>query len=132
MGAMPRRLRASHKVVPSRRSALAEGLEPAEDLAVAVTTVQAQGDDEPDHEPARQPRAMGAVVAGPGEDFFHAGRGMIRFRARRRSRVGQDRAGVGLLADVDQRSLLICYGVVANPMLIGGFLFGNPVGRYWL
>ena len=57
-------------------------------------------------------------------------RGMIRFRARSRSRVGQDAQSVGLLADVDHRSLLTSHGVVANSMLAGGFLVGNPVGRY--
>ena len=75
---------------------------------------------------------MGAVVSGSGKDFFHAGAGDDTFQGAETLTSGPGRAGVGLLADVDQRSLLIGYGVVANPMLIGGFLFGKPVGRYCL
>ena len=44
---------------PPRRAALAEGLEPAEDLAVAVAAEQAQGDDEPDQEPGGQAAGNG-------------------------------------------------------------------------
>src|SRR5947209_4881465 len=49
-----------------------ERRKPAEDLAVTIATEQAQGDHEPDQEPARQPAAAGPVVAGSGQDFFNA------------------------------------------------------------
>ena len=75
MGATPRRLRASQKVDRRGMPPGRIGLEPAEDLAVAVATEQAQGDDEPDQEPGRQPAAVGAILAGAGEDVFHVGPG---------------------------------------------------------
>src|SRR5689334_25121067 len=90
-------------------------LEPAEDLAIAVAAGQAQRDDEPDHEPVRQPRAVGAVAAGAGKGFFHAGAGPDSLQGAETLAGGPRREGVGLLADVDHRSLLIGPGVVANP-----------------
>ena len=56
----------------------AEGLKPAEDLAVAVAAEEPQRDDEPDHEPARQAGAEGPVQAGVGESFFYMARGIKR------------------------------------------------------
>ena len=92
---------------PPRCGAFAVGLEPAEDLAVAVAAELPQGDDEPDLEPARQARAVGAVVSGAGEGFFHAGAGDDTFQGVETFPSGPGRAGVGLLADVNHRSLLI-------------------------
>ena len=88
---------------PSRRAAFAEGLEPSEDLAVAVAAEQAQGDHEPDHEPGRQPRAVGAVVSGSGEDFFHAGAGDDTFQGAETLTSGPGCASVGLLGIVPKR-----------------------------
>ncbi len=127
MGATPRRLRASQKVVRRGVPPGAEGLEPAEDLAVAVAAEQAQGDDEPDQEPARQPGAVGAVVAGSGEDFFHAGAGDDTFQGAESLASGPGREGVGLLADVDHRSLLTSHGVVANSCWSEAFYLATPL-----
>src|SRR4029079_14268758 len=89
-----------------RRRVGPEGLEPAEDLAVAVATEQAQRDDEPGHEPTRQARAWGAIVAGAGEDFFHPGARKDTLQGAETFGGGPRRESVGLLADVDHRSLL--------------------------
>jgi hypothetical protein len=75
---------------------------------------------------------MSAFVVGSGEDFFHTDAGDDTFQGAKTLTSGPRRKNVGLLADVDQRSLLISYRVVANPMLIGGFLFCYPVERYWV
>ena len=96
---------------PPRRAALAVGLEPAEDLAVAVATEQAQGDDEPDQEPGGQATAMGSVVAGPLEDPFNVGPGDDTFQGAQSLTSGPVRASGGLLADVDDRSLLTRMGL---------------------
>ena len=71
-----------------RRALAAEGLQPLEDLAVAVAAEQSQGDDEPDHEPGGQPQVAAAGMAGAAQDGLDAGRGRMRLRARRRSVLG--------------------------------------------
>jgi hypothetical protein len=53
-------------------------------------------------------------MSGSGEDFFYAGARDDTFEGAETLVSGPGRASVGLLADVDQRSLLISYGVVAN------------------
>ena len=108
-----------------------EGLEPAEDLAVAVATEQAQRDDEPDQEPTRQPGADGPVPAGTGEDFFYPGAGDDTFQGAGSLARGPRRESVDLLADVDHRSLLTSHGVVANSCWSEAFGLATPVGRYW-
>ena len=111
MGATPRRLRASQRVVRRGVPPFAVGLEPAEDLAIAVAAEQAQGDDEPDQEPGGQATAMGAVLAGPLEDPFNIGAGDDTFQGAQSLTSGPVRASGGLLADVDGRSLLTRMGL---------------------
>jgi hypothetical protein len=82
----------------------ASWLEPAEDLAVAVAAAQAEGHDEPDHEPARQPRAGGAAATEAG---FHVGAGQDTLQRAGSLAGGPRREVAGLLADVDHRSLLV-------------------------
>lgn len=45
----------------------------AKDLAVAVTAEQAQGDDEPDHEPGRQTQVVAAGMVGATQDGLNVG-----------------------------------------------------------
>ena len=96
---------------PPRCGAFAVGLEPAEDLAVAVAAEQAQGDDEPDQEPGGQAPAMRSVLAGPLEDPFNVGPGDDTFQGAQSLTSGPVRASGGLLADVDGRSLLARTGL---------------------
>src|SRR5262249_54225443 len=96
---------------PPRRGAFAVGLEPFEDLAVAVATEQAQGDDEPDQEPGGQAPAMRSVLARPLEDPFNVGPGDDTFQGAQSLTSGPVRARGGLLADVDGRSLLARMGL---------------------
>ena len=96
---------------PPWRGAFAEGLEPAKDLAIAVATEQAQGDDEPDQEPGRQAPAIGSILARPLEDPFNVGPGDDTFQGAQSLTSGPVRASGGLLADVDGRSLLARMGL---------------------
>ena len=95
----------------SAEEPFAIGLEPAEDLAVAVAAEQAQGDDEPDQEPGGQASAMGAILAGPFEDTFNVGPGDDTSQGAQSLTSGSVRARGGLLADVDGRSLLTRMGL---------------------
>src|SRR5437660_1100154 len=74
----------------------------------SVARAQGAGEPKPDQEPSRQPRAVGAIVPGASEDFFHTGARDDTFQGAETLTSGPGRAGVGHLADVDQRSLLIC------------------------
>src|SRR4029078_8606962 len=100
--------------------------------AIAVATEQAQRDDEPDQEPARQSGTDRGVVSGAGEDLFHAGAGPDTFQGAGSLLRGPRRESAGLLADVDHRSLLTSHGVVANSCWSEAFYLATPVGRYCL
>ena len=52
----------------SRRAMAAKRLQPLEYLAIAIAAKQAQRDDEPDHEPRRQPQVSTAGMAGALQD----------------------------------------------------------------
>ena len=95
-------------------SAAAKRLQPAEDLAVAIATEQAQSDDKPDHEPSRQSGAEGAILAGTGQDLFHPCARDDTFQSEETLLSGPRRERVDFFADIDHRSLLVSYRVAAN------------------
>jgi hypothetical protein len=111
-------------------SAAAKRLQPAEDLAVAIATEQAQSDDEPDHEPSRQSGAEGGILAGTRQDLFHLCARDDTFQSAESHLRGPRRERVGFLANVDHRSLLANHGVVANSCWQEALFLASAVERY--
>ena len=102
-------------------------LEPAEPACSA--TEQAQSDDKPDHEPSRQSGAEGAILAGTGQDLFHPCARDDTFQSVETLLSGPRRERVSFLADIDHRSLLASYRVVANSCWQEAFFLARAVER---
>src|SRR5207247_7862775 len=59
----------------SRRTLATKRLQPLEHLAITIATAQAEADDEPHHEPRRQPQIAAAGVASAPQYLLDSGAG---------------------------------------------------------